>query len=260
MSLTTTLLVAALTLSTPNEESNCQVAYQDATYGFHHAETAMEANNLTHLRQYAKRSKQSIEKVYESTEQCGCTDAREASLDALENLDKALAKETFESMRLFVSRAKKDTKEIFVALDVCGATDPNNIILESQASLKAKELELQEKQQQLIEAQKKLEAQLAEQAKIKEELALQKAVMLTEQKEIKRSAESSLLQLEQILLDFTQSMGCPKTTSLTEAPFERSFVELENESIQATKIFYANKAREMANNLLNLLDECEWKK
>ncbi|NND62745.1 MAG: hypothetical protein HKN48_06080 [Flavobacteriaceae bacterium] len=259
MTITSTLLMVTMLWSHPNPESNCQVAYQDATYGFHHAETAMEANNLEHLRQYAKRSKASIEKVFKSTEKCGCTDANNASLNALENLEKALDKDSFEAIRLFVSRAKKDTQEIFVALDVCSNTDPNIILKESQNELLAREKALLEQQKKLLEEQKKLEAQMKEQIAMQNELAEKKAAMFEAQKMIKKEAETTLDQLESLLIDFTGTMGCPKTTQLTEEPIGRTLSQLQDESLQATKIYYANKAREMANTLLNMLDECEWK-
>ncbi len=259
MTLTSTLIAATLMLSSPNPDSNCQVAYQDATYGFHHAETAMEANNLDHLRQYAKKSKASIEKVFQSTVQCGCLDANNASLDALENLEKALTRDTFEATRLFVSRAKKNTKDIFVALDICSSTDPNTVLRDTQNDLLAKELALKEQQKKLREEQKKLELQMKQQMELQQELARKKTEMFEAQKAIKIEAESTLSQLEGILLDFTGAMGCPETPKLTEQPYMRSLSDLEGESLQATKIYYANKAREMANNLLNILDECEWK-
>jgi len=51
----------------------------------------------------------------------------------------------------------------------------------------------------------------------------------------------------------------PGILRLTEASYERTLEDLEVETLTATKIFYADKAKEMANNLLNRLSSCEWK-
>ncbi|MEL6809810.1 MAG: hypothetical protein AAFP76_00555 [Bacteroidota bacterium] len=257
MNLTTTLFAAFALLLHPKEDSDCHEAYQDATYGFQHAETAMESNNLAQLKEYAERSEIAIKKVMTATEKCGCTDANYASYDALENLDKALEKEKFESVRMFVNRAKTNAKEIIIALDVCNSKDPAIILKENESDLLAQEQELLEQQQQLLAQQKKLEMQLKEQKELQKQISQQKEQILAQQKLLKADAESSLKELETLMNRFTSAMGYEGTTPLTQEPFERTVEDLESESLKATKLFYLNKAREMANNLLNTLDRCE---
>jgi len=239
--------------------TECDMAYQDATYGYQHADTAMEANNVTQLKQYAERSRIAIEKVLQSTEKCGCSEANDASYYALEHLNKALEKDKFEKVRFYVNKAKAKAKEVIIALDNCSANDASFALNEEEDDLMEQEKLLIEQQQRLAEQQRKLQAQMNEQRRLQKEVKLQKEAMLSMQKEIKLSSEVTLKELETLIYEFTQSMGCKENDALTEESFERSLEELENETLTATKVFYADKAKEMANNLLNRLSSCEWK-
>ncbi len=259
MTYTITLLTAFVVFLSPVSATECEVAYLDATYGYQHAETAMEANNIEQLKQYALRSKIAIEKVLRSTEKCGCEAANSSSYDALENLDKALVKITFEAVRLFVNRAKSNAKEVIIALDKCSAHDPSFALKENEGNLLAQEKLLKEQQRRLLEQQQKLEAQMKEQKKLQEELTMQKEVMLATQKQVRIASEVSLKDLESLINDFTRTMGCEDEKPLTEEPYVRTMEQLELETLKATKIFYAEKAKEMASTLLNRLSSCEWK-
>jgi len=259
MNKTTTLFVMFTFIFAVTYAVECEVAYQDATYGYQHAETAMEANNVQQLKQYANRSKIAIKKVLDSTEKCGCQAANNASYDALENLEKALEKDEFNEVRMFVNRAKTNAKDIIIALDVCSATDPSFALQETEGNILAQEKLLREQQQRLLEQQRKLEAQLLEQQRLQAEIVAQKAEMLSLQKKVKQSSELDLSELENLINKFTQTMGCKETAPLTELPYLRDEEALVEETLQATKIFYAEKAKEMANNLLNRLSSCEWK-
>lgn len=256
----TTILCLALTfVFTSLHAVGCEVAYQDATYGYQHAETAMEANNVEQLRQYAIRSQAAIEKVLLSTEKCGCEGANNASYDALDNLGKALEKEKFEAVRLFVNRAKQNAKDIMVALDLCSENDIAFALKENEGNLLAQEQQLLDQQKRLLEQQKKLQEQLETQKRLQDELRAQKASMLVMQKELQQTSELTLSELEKLINDFTSSMGCNVEESLTEGSYLRTETQLEQETLKATKIFYAERAKEMANALLNRLSSCEWK-
>lgn len=259
MTYTITLFTVFALLLSPVFATECEVAYQDATYGFQHAETAMEANNIEHLKEYALRSKTAIEKVLRSTEKCGCVAANNSSYDALENLNKALDKDTFEGVRLFVNRAKSNAKAVIIALDQCSANDLSFAMKENEGNLIAQEKQLLEQQKKLLEQQQKLEIQIKEQKLLQEQLKLQKETMFASQKKVRLAAEVTLKDLESLINEFTKTMGCLDQQPLTEEPFVRTTAELEVETLKATKIFYAEKAKEMASTLLNRLSSCEWK-
>lgn len=256
----TTLLIVFLFTSVLVRATECATAYQDVTYGLQHVTTAMETNNMTQLKQYAERSKIALEKVRASTELCGCTDANYASYDALENLNKALEKDKYDQVRLFVGRAKKFAKSVMISLDICKQNEPSIAIEEAAVSLAEKEAALKEQQRELEAQQRKLAKQIEEQKELQASIKAQKEEMLVAQKALQVKAESSLEQMEQMILGFTEDLGCGIKTPLTASTFKRTNNELEAESLQATKIFYANKASEMANYLFNTLQDCEWKK
>lgn len=259
MKKTITLICLLFFCFTLLQATECEVAYQDATYGYQHAETAMEANNVTQLKQYADRSMIAIRKVLLSTEKCGCVAANDASFDALQNLNKALSKEKFEAVRLFVQRAKAKARDVIIALDNCSANDPDFALKESEGSLLAQEKQLLEQQQKLLEKQRELEARIKEQKQLQEEVLLQKEAMFAKQKELQSTSEVTLKELEVLINEFTRSMGCKEEEPLTESPYERTLEDLEAETLTATKVFYAEKAKEMANTLLNRLSSCEWR-
>ena len=255
-----TLFMTLAILSTPLYAADeCAFAYQNATYGLQHAQTAMEANNKDHLLQYAKRSKEALQKVLAATDECGCTDANYASYDALENLDKAFTKVEFDKIRYYVDKARVDVKATIVALDLCDSADPSLALELEESSLEAQEEELRQQQKRLLAQQKRLEERPKEQKRLQDEIRQQKAAMLVTQKEVRIQAEASLVQLEELINSFTDMMGCNRDMPLTESPYTKSITDLETETLTATKIFYAEKAREMANNLLNRLGGCEWK-
>lgn len=256
----TTLFVGLMLWSSTIYATDCQFAYQNATYGFQHAETAMDANNIDHLKEYAQRSLEAIERTLASTEKCGCTDANDASYNAIEYLYKALEKDKYENIRFFVEKAKKDAKNILISLDLCSENDPISALEIQEGSLQEQEQQLLEQQKQLQEQQNKLAVQLEEQKRLQAEISSQKAAMLIAQKEIKTSSEATLKELELLINQFTSSMGCKNETSLTKESFVKSVDQLEKESLENTKVFYANKAQEMANAMINRLAGCEWKK
>lgn len=237
----------------------CEFAYQNASYGLQHAQTAMDANNKEHLLLYAKRSKDALQKVLDATDKCGCTDANYASYDALENLDKAFGKVEFEKIRFYVDKARVDVKATLVALDLCDSADPSLALDLREGSLIAQEEELLQQQKRLMAQQKRLEEQLKEQKRLQEEIRTQKAAMLVSQKEIRLEAEATLVQLESLINSFTDMMGCTREVPLTEEPYTKTIEDLQTETLTTTKIFYAEKAREMANTMLNRLSGCEWK-
>ncbi len=256
----TITLVSLLFLCIPQiRAAECEVAYQDATYGYQHAETAMEANNVTQLKQYADRSLIAIKKVMITTEKCGCVAANDASYEALENLNKALDNEKFEDVRLFVQRAKAKARDIIIALDNCSANDPDFALKETEGNLLAQEKALKEQQQKLLKQQQELEARIKEQKRLQNEVMLQKEAMLEQQKELRSSSEVTLRELEVLINEFTKSMGCKIDGPLTESSYQKTLEDLKAETLTATKVFYAEKAKEMANNLLNRLSSCEWR-
>lgn len=257
--LKTTLFFAALVLliSPTFAKEECKESYQNASYGLIHVKKALEANNATHLKEYALRSKIALEKVLAATEKCGCVDANDASYNALQNLDKALDKDEFEAIRYRVSKAKTFAKATLVALDVCDAKRSYLDYEDQEEDLVEMEKQLLEQQQQLLAKQQQLAAQIEEQKALQKKIQQERELMLKTQKELQLTAESNLEQMEYLIQSFTKAMGCKETTPLTGESYKRNPEDLSLESLSRTKAFYIEKAQEMANTLINRLSKCD---
>ena len=251
-----TMLILLVGLLSPVLASeDCGTAYQDATYALEHTEKALQANNLEHLKQYSRRALEAIEKVYNDTEKCGCTEANNSSYDVLEHLEKSLEKDKFEVSRYYVKSALSSTKSILISLDLCNEPDPSYDLVVDENNLISQEQELLAQQQALLKKQKALEAQLKAQKELQAKISREKEIKLAEQKKIKFEAETNLLELENVINRFIRIMDCDNSEPVSKN-YSRTLEELEVESINATKAFYTQKAREMADQLIMVLADC----
>ncbi len=253
----TILFITLVLFVSPAFAYECEGSYQNASYGLIHTEKAMEANNTTHLKEFALRAKIALEKVRETTQKCGCTDANYASYDAVENLEKALEKEKFEDVRFLVSRAKALSKEALVALDKCNANQSFANFNEEEENLLEMEKKLLEQQQQLLAKQQELAAQIEQQKSLQQQIQKDRELMLEAQKALQITAESNLEEIAQLINNFTDAMDCTEAAPLTKESFKRNTEDLALESLGRTKAFYIEKAQEMANTLINRLNKCD---
>lgn len=256
MSYTITLFMFVCLGIFPNGKDACSTAHQEATYSFQHTKKALEGHNVALLKLSAKRAIESIERVKNTTEECGCTDANNASYDALDNLSKAMEKAEFEASRFYVNRAHKNSKQIIEFLEVCEQTGLSSSFKAEEEDLQLQERQLLEEQKRLKEQQLALQRQMEQQLKLQEEIQLKKEAELTQQVQLKEIAEKSLQDFESVIADLTRGMDCPKVYNMKQN-YKKAVAALEKESLLATKQFYADKARELALQLINTLDACE---
>ncbi len=251
-----TLLTFLLVLSTAFVHAEeCGTAYQDATYALEHTEKALQSNNIEHLKQYSRRALEAIEKVYTATEGCMCTEANNSSYDAKEHLSKALEKSKFEVSRFYVKSALSSIKSILISLDLCNEPDPTYDLVVDENNLISQEQELLAQQQALLQKQKALEAQLKAQKELQARISREKEIKLAEQKKIKYEAETNLLELESVINRIVRIADCGNTEPM-KIEYTRTLEELEVESVNATKTYYTQKAREMADQLIFILANC----
>jgi hypothetical protein len=251
-----TLLLLLFSLVVPAMAADqCGTAYQDATYALEHTEKALQSNNIEHLKQYSRRALEAMQKVYKDTENCGCSEANDSSYDVLEHLEKSLEKEKFEVSRYYVKSAFSSTKAILISLDLCNEPDPAYDLVVDENNLITQEQELLAQQQALLKKQKALEAQLKAQKELQAKISREKEIKLAEQKKIKFEAETNLLELENVINRFIRIMDC-RNSEPVSGDYSRTLEELEMESINATKAYYTQKAREMADKLIMTLTDC----
>ncbi|MDC8006242.1 hypothetical protein POV27_19470 [Aureisphaera galaxeae] len=257
MSTTTTLIVAVFSMFMPKDISDCEAAYQNATSGYQHLKKSMQANNLDHIKLYADRAISAIEKADSALKNCGCTAAEDASYTTLDHLSKALEKETFERSRYHASKAKVSAQLIITSLDVCGENGLLSTIDEEEETLLSQEEALLAQQKRLLEEQKKLEEQIRKQKELQQRLASEKKEKLAQQLAIKSEAEASLSELKTAISNVTKSLECSTVDYSDLSPFTRSEEALEAETVQATRLFYAQRTEEMVQRLLETLEKCE---
>ncbi|QNJ97181.1 hypothetical protein [Constantimarinum furrinae] len=256
---TITLFLFLISFYTVAATINCGTAYQDGTYGLQHAEKALEANNIKHLKEYALRSMEAQQRVFESTEQCGCSEANNSSYNAIEKLKKALAAEKFDMVRYYVKNALADTRSVLLALDLCTASVSYYAVGTSIDELSLQEQELLEQQQQLIEKQKKIEEQLKLQQELQMKIRAQKEEKFAAQKKLQIEAETNLTKLEESIRSIVIQMQCDPGYEFTTNNYHRTDKELEGESLHATYSFYSDQAQQMANQLITILSNCRKK-
>lgn len=196
-----------------------------------------------------------MEKVKSVTHKCGCRDAYNKSYDALEKLNKSLDQETFETSRYQISKANIDAKDVLLFLDEC-RNDPTLYLKSDEASLVLREQQLLEQQRKLLEDQKRLEQLMQEQQRKQEELALQLEAKLSAQKALKHKAESGIKELEVLVTKLIETMGCSQNFPIVQE-YYRTLATLEEESMEATRIFYSEKIKELAFGLINNLNACD---
>lgn len=257
MNYTTTLFVIALFLCIPIKAENCDDAYSSATYAFQHIETSLGWNNIQSQRQYANKAIEAMKKVQAITKNCGCIDAYNKSYDALEKLEKSLLQDTFETSRYQISKANLDAKNVLIFLDSC-RNDPMMYLKSDAKSLEEQEQQLLAQQQRLIEEQKKLQERLALQKQKQAELELQKIAKFNSQKELKVEVEYSLEELQTVIMKLITALDCNQDFPIPD-DFERTLDDLSEESLEASKMYYSDKVREMAYSLINNLSVCEIK-
>ncbi|WP_461304157.1 hypothetical protein [Aureisphaera sp.] len=257
MNTTTTLIVAIFSLFISKDTNDCEVAYQGVTLSYQHVKKSMEANNLDHIKQYADRARISLENSQAMLKNCGCNEAENESYIALEHLEKALEKETFERSRYHASKAKVSSQLVLNLLDECGENGLLSTINEEEETLLSQEEQLLAQQKRLMEEQKKIEEQIKKQKELQQRLENEKKEKLAQQLTIKSEAEASLSELKSALIKVTQSLNCPTEDYSKLSSFYRSEEILETETIQATRLFYAQKTEEMVQMLLNTMEKCE---
>jgi ABC-type enterochelin transport system ATPase subunit len=154
-----------------------------------------------------------------------------------------------------VKSALSSTKAILISLDLCNEPDPTYDLVVDENNLITQEQELLAQQQALLKKQKALEAQLKAQKELQAKISRGKEIKLAEQKKIKFEAETNLLELENVINRFIRIMDCGNSEPVSE-DYSRSLEELEVESINATKAYYTQKARDMADQLIMVLADC----
>ena len=256
MDIKTTLIILFIAPALTIYANNCQLAYQQASYGLEHSEKAMASNNIEHLKLYADRSSQALDKVYAYAGECGCNKAREAAYDALDDFERALGYDAFEKARYYTKEGLNHIKDILVSLDICGQEDQAYALESDEANLALQEQLLREQQQRLREKQRQLEEQLRQQEALQQQIRMEKEAKMEAQLALKERAEAKLKKLEKVVNELLMSLGCTNAGDLSLGNYTRTKQQFENESLSRSRDFYSQKAQELVGSFRLTLANC----
>lgn len=242
---------------------NAQDLYEDAltaaSYAYSHSKKAHGANNVYHTQEYADKAIESFQKVEDLASECGCKIAHETAYQAKVDMQSSLEQDTYERSRFFAKRAKELGSKILEQLTQCQASngdlaeeasiEESNEIAEAASEVSEKQKELEEKRRQLEIEQQKLEQQIAEQNRKKAEFEARRAAELEKQALVKAKAEKALQKLEMALQELSVVLN-EDSVFESQKDYVRSESDLQNESLNDTKNFYVNRAKELTKTAM----------
>lgn len=254
------LIISSCFLSPIYSQNLYEDALTAASYAYSHSKKAYGANNVFHTQEYADKAVDAFAKVENLAGDCGCKKANETAYQAKTDMESSLEQDTYERSRYFAKRAKELGSELLKELTLCQANAKNGIveglgstqdsnIADTVEEVSAKQQELEEKKRQLEIQQKQLEQQIAAQQKAQKELEAKRAQELLKQSAIKSKAEQALKKLENAILELSIALNDEASFSY-EDDYLRSESELQNESLDDTKNFYVNRAKELTKTAM----------
>ncbi|WP_340074882.1 hypothetical protein [Leptobacterium sp. I13] len=247
-------------------EKGCSQAHSPASYVLSHTKKSLDADNFDHQRYYAERALEALEKTKAIISECGCEEALNAIAKGYENLTKASDPEDWDKGRYYVKKAYADSQDLISSLEVCTTLNNNGFTystnsefsesnIEEQALIEQQRL-LEEQQLKLMKEQKKLEEQLEEQRKLKELQKLNRQKELQQQIELKIKAEQAILKFEKSILEVINTLDCRDAYELMYESYARTEKALENEDLNTTRKFYAEKSLQIIDKALINLQNC----
>ena len=242
---------------------NAQNLHEDAltaaSYAYSHSKKAYGANNVFHTQEYADKAYEAFQKVEDLADQCGCPEANETAYEAKTDMESSLTEDTYERSRFFAKRAKELGSKLLEQLTVCqekaakfgdvASNEEENQLAEASQEVLDKQQELEQKRRQLEIEQQKLEQQIAAQAQKQAEFEARQAAELKEKAIIKSKAEQALKKLQSALQELSIAINDDSNTSF-DANYSRSENDLQNESIDDTKSFYVDRAKELTKSAM----------
>ncbi len=244
---------------------SAQDLYEDAltaaSYAYAHSKKAHGANNVFHTQEYADKAIESFSKVESLAEECNCKEANETAYQAKVDMESSLQQDTYERSRFFAKRAKELGAKILEQLTYCQANEGSSDIAmveednesaelaEAAQEVAQKKAELERKRLQLEEEQKRLELQIAEQNKMKADLNAKRAAELKKQSLIKSKAEQALQKLENALQELSVVLN-EESKFESSSDYVRSENDLKNESLDETKSFYVDRAKQLTKTAM----------
>lgn len=221
-------------------QSNCNDAHSDVIYAYSHVKSAYDSNNVSHLKDYSKRSTDAFNRAKIILNDCGCETSYNYAYDASELLSKVADAKSFEDGRFYVKRARDIAKKVINELEICTKLTQED---EALAELEYDRFKLQQQQIELQIKEEQLKQKLAqkEAAKIrikKEQLISKNDLALT----------TKIESFNTILNACNCEAEMPKISYKKEALLAKDLNQIKKE--------YLTIFKSMTSNYLNKLNAC----
>ena len=228
-----------------------QSAYEDAlsnaNYAYAHTKNAYESNNRDHVIEHSDKAVEAFYKVEDLANECGCEDAYNAAIDGREYAEKTATQDTWERSRYYAKRARELGENMMAFLTDCNPVGRKTALVYEDTTnelseIAAQKAELAEKQQLLAMEQERLAGEIAKQKERQAAFEMQRTAELKKQTILKSKAETALQNLEKAIVE----LGVVFNNDIDVNEYKRSEKELEGETLDDTKYYYAHKASEIA--------------
>ena len=112
------ILISLLSIMPSNNENDCSVVYNMATYALSHSKKALKSNNFDHQLYYSGKTLESYKKIAGGMKNCDCEDAFEKILDITIYAEKAADPVDWDRGRYYSKKVYLNTQELITVLDM----------------------------------------------------------------------------------------------------------------------------------------------
>lgn len=221
-------------------QSDCEAAHSDVIYAYSHVKSAYDSNNVTHLKDYSKRSFDAFTKAKSILNDCGCDASYNKAYDAAELLGKVENVKTFEDGRFYVKRARDIAKDVINELELCTKLSEED---EAIIALSYERLKLKEQQIELALKEEKLKQQLAQREA--KELLLKKEQLIRKNE----------IALDANIATFNDALdACNCAFEVKKVAYQKDLLLSKN--LNQIKKEYLTIFKKMTSNYLEKLNAC----
>lgn len=221
-------------------QNNCENAHSDVIYAYSHVKSAYDSNNISHLKDYSKRSTDAFNRAKKILNDCGCEASYNYAFDASELLSKVENAKTFEDGRFYVKRARDIARNVINELELCTKLTEED---EALVALKYDRLKLKQQQIELSLKEEKIKQKLAE--KEAAELKLKKEQFITKNE---LALTTNLKSFNHILNICDCDLEIPEITYKKEVLLSKDINQIKKEYLAIFK--------NMTSDYLNKLSAC----
>jgi hypothetical protein len=221
-------------------QNKCENAHSDVIYAYSHVKSAYDSNNVSHLKDYSKRSTDAFNRAKKILNECGCEASYNYAFDAAELLSKVENAKTFEDGRFYVKRARDIAKNVINELELCTKLTQED---EALAELEYDRLKLKQQQIELKVKEEQLKQKLAQREAT--EMRLKKEQLITTND---LALSTKIESFNTILEACNCEKEMPKVAYKKEALLTKDLNQIRKE--------YINIFKNMTSNYLDKLNAC----